>query len=192
MSYKDIKNFRHNRKKLLVDCLGGKCAKCGYNTCLSALDFHHIDSNKKDFGVSTKIESLEKCISEIKKCVVLCCRCHRELHDKLWTLDEITIPIFQQSVVDKWITRYIVKLECKAKDCHNIFETSKQTYKKFCSERCRSKHNKQVRVRRRKVKRPTAEKLARELETNTWVGLGCKYGVSDNAVRKWAKSYGLI
>ena len=31
---------------------GGKCQRCGYNTCLKALEFHHLDPSKKDFTIS--------------------------------------------------------------------------------------------------------------------------------------------
>jgi 5-methylcytosine-specific restriction endonuclease McrA len=41
----------------------------------------------------------------------------------------------------------------------------------------------------RKVNRPSKEILEKEVKENTMVSLGKKYGVSDNAVRKWCKSY---
>ena len=31
---------------------GGKCIRCGYNKCLKALEFHHLDPSKKDFTIS--------------------------------------------------------------------------------------------------------------------------------------------
>jgi 5-methylcytosine-specific restriction endonuclease McrA len=43
----------------------------------------------------------------------------------------------------------------------------------------------------RKVIRPSKETLEIEIKENTMVDLGKKYGVSDNAVRKWCKSYGI-
>lgn len=43
----------------------------------------------------------------------------------------------------------------------------------------------------RKVVRPEKEILEKEIKTNTMVSLGKKYGVSDNAVKKWCKSYGI-
>jgi len=43
----------------------------------------------------------------------------------------------------------------------------------------------------RKVIRPEKEILEKEMKTNTMVSLGKKYGVSDNAVRKWCKNYGI-
>ncbi len=54
---------------------------CGYNKCLSALEFHHIDPLKKDFNISqfrtTSFESIKK---ELDKCDLLCANCHREIH----------------------------------------------------------------------------------------------------------------
>jgi len=44
----------------------------------------------------------------------------------------------------------------------------------------------------RKVDRPSKEILEKEIKENSFVGLGKKYGVSDNAVRKWCKSYKII
>jgi hypothetical protein len=56
---------------------------------------------------------------------------------------------------------------------------------KYCSNECSH-------LAARKVKWPTKEELAKELETLSWVALGRKYNVSDNAVRKWARHYELI
>ena len=47
---------------------------------------------------------------------------------------------------------------------------------------CKSKEN-------RKVERPPYDQLMEELESSTFVGVGKKYGVSDNAIRKWVKFY---
>lgn len=41
----------------------------------------------------------------------------------------------------------------------------------------------------RKVERPPYAQLLRELEESNWSAVGRKYGVSDNAVRKWVRSY---
>lgn len=45
---------------------------------------------------------------------------------------------------------------------------------------------------KRKVTRPTMTELVELLNSHTWVSIGKKFGVSDNAVRKWAKRYGLL
>jgi hypothetical protein len=57
--------------------------------------------------------------------------------------------------------------------------------KRYCSMKC-------CLIGRRVVDRPTKEQLTSDLLAGTWVGTGRKYGVSDNAVRKWARSYGLL
>ena len=45
----------------------------------------------------------------------------------------------------------------------------------------------------RKVKnRPSYENLIREIEELGYSGTGRKYGVSDNAVKKWVQSYGIV
>jgi integrase len=41
----------------------------------------------------------------------------------------------------------------------------------------------------RKVKRPSYDKLKRDVELMGYVGTGKKYGVSDNSIRKWLKFY---
>lgn len=57
------------------------CKHCGYNKCLSALEFHHI-KNKK-FSISSAIRDLlpkTRIIYEIRQCILLCANCHREEH----------------------------------------------------------------------------------------------------------------
>ncbi len=51
------------------------------------------------------------------------------------------------------------------------------------------RHNPQYKLR--KVVRPSKEILEVEIHNNTMVALGKKYGVSDNAVRRWCKSYNI-
>ncbi len=81
---KCAREYTHKRrrvmKRLLVDDFGGKCSLCGYNRCISALHFHHLDSTKKVFGIA-KIgsESLEKVRTEAKKCILVCANCHAEI-----------------------------------------------------------------------------------------------------------------
>lgn len=56
----------------------------------------------------------------------------------------------------------------------------------YCGDACRSFAD-------RKVDRPSVDALATLIrEVNNWSALGRMFGVSDNAVRKWAKTYGLL
>ncbi|QBX32539.1 hypothetical protein [Pseudomonas phage PA1C] len=52
----------------------------------------------------------------------------------------------------------------------------------FCSPECSAKG-------RRKVDRPSKEQLALDVTLLSLVNIGEKYGVSDNAIRKWCRAY---
>jgi hypothetical protein len=78
-------NKRLEVKQKAVDYLGGKCSKCGYNKCLAALDFHHINPNDKDSDYTNWRMSFDKLKTELDKCVLLCANCHREEHHLLTT-----------------------------------------------------------------------------------------------------------
>jgi transposase-like protein len=62
---------------------------------------------------------------------------------------------------------------------------------RYCSQRCgtHSKGSHDPQPERRKVLRPSHEQLLSDLETTSFVAVGRKYGVSDNAVRKWLRYY---
>lgn len=45
------------------------------------MDFHHINAIEKDFTISARMTSWEAIERELKKCVLLCSRCHREVHE---------------------------------------------------------------------------------------------------------------
>jgi hypothetical protein len=59
---------------------------------MSALDFHHINPDEKEFEIdirkfsNTNLEDLQK---EIDKCILLCANCHREEHNPSLTMDNI-------------------------------------------------------------------------------------------------------
>ncbi len=73
---------RKQMKKWAVEYKGGKCEKCGYNKCLEALDFHHLDPSQKDFILSDRnlILSWQEIKKELDKCILVCANCHREIH----------------------------------------------------------------------------------------------------------------
>lgn len=68
--------------------------------------------------------------------------------------------------------------------CNKEYEKNSAS-QKYCSIKCSSKS-------RCKCSRPSKDRLVELLETNSWTSLGLLYGVSDNAVRKWARKYGLL
>jgi hypothetical protein len=81
----NVLNRQREFKKKLVDLKGGKCIKCGYNKSNAALQFHHIDPEKKDFNFSKyRNTSFEKnkdaILAELDKCILVCANCHAEIH----------------------------------------------------------------------------------------------------------------
>ena len=66
-------------KETLVKENGGKCQICGYNRCIAALDFHHNNPDTKENQI--KDLSLELARKEIKKCILVCSNCHKEIHN---------------------------------------------------------------------------------------------------------------
>ena len=89
----NVSNRRRKVKKILVEEAGGKCRVCGYNKCVHALDFHHVDPATKEFHISKAgntrgIETLRK---EAAKCILLCSNCHRELENRVISLAGIII-----------------------------------------------------------------------------------------------------
>jgi len=74
------------RRKLLklkaIEYKGGACEICKYSKYYGALEFHHIDPSKKDFGIAANglTRAWEKIKQELDKCQLLCANCHREVH----------------------------------------------------------------------------------------------------------------
>lgn len=83
---RDLENAKRRtltNKIKAVEYLGGSCSDCGYNKCIAALDFHHINPNTKDSDIkSLGQRKWESILKEIKKCKLLCSNCHREHHWK--------------------------------------------------------------------------------------------------------------
>lgn len=76
-----VKGRQNDIKNKCVQYKGGMCEKCGYNKCISALEFHHLDPKEKDINISgIKSMDFDKYKAELDKCILLCANCHREIH----------------------------------------------------------------------------------------------------------------
>jgi hypothetical protein len=106
MPYKHIKVYRKRVKHQLVMAKGGECQICGYNRCIEALDFHHIDPSHKDFNIARwdHVANKTKMIEEAKKCVLLCSNCHREVHQNIASIDDIPY-VFDESKITSFVPK---------------------------------------------------------------------------------------
>lgn len=161
------------RKKKAIELMGGKCNNCGYCRNYSALEFHHFDPSQKEFESDVgRHKSWDKFITELKKCVLLCSNCHREEHNP-----ELAMTDEAYSVDPHMNTT--LKATGKCPHCKTeVFGT------KHCSHAC-------AKNSQRRVKRPSREELEELINTTPFTQIGNKYGVSDNAIRKWADHYGI-
>lgn len=158
-----VSRKRKNLKKDLVEYKGGKCEKCGYN------------------GHTKSWEKLKK---EADKCVLVCANCHREIHEQLNGFKDNRKNIISKQY--KIVTKESAPSRIKAKKEYNKCDNCHiDTYnKKYCSDKC-------CKLAKRKVDRPTKEELIQILKINNWTKTARMFGVSDIAVRKWAKQYGI-
>lgn len=135
-----VKLWRKNCKQRIIDSMGSKCQICGYNKCNDALELHHIDPTKKEFGfgaIRANPTSWPSIVKELKKCVLLCSICHRELHCKLIVLPEI-LTKFKEEFTDYKVSKELEITYCPI--CGN----EKNFLSKTCSLACGGKLNRKV------------------------------------------------
>lgn len=99
-----------------------------------------------------------------------------------------TKPTFEVPVKKIVNTKEIkIKQKRKVKD-----KTKKEQFCIHCGSSCTWKKDRCescYRILSRKVNRPTLDQLQLDIESLGYSGTGRKYGVSDNAIRKWLKQY---
>lgn len=179
-----VKSWRIRTKARIIESMGGRCNICGYNKCNGALELHHIDPHEKELsfgGIRANPKAWDKIVEELKKCVLLCANCHREVEMGVTALPQ-QINTFDENYSEYKTPPVVYKNNCK--NCGIEF-IKKEKGLQYCSPVCWSLHN-------RKVNRPTKEELQLLIQDHSWTSLGKQFGVSDNSVRKWAKSYELI
>lgn len=166
---------RWERKRLAVELLGGKCSICGYSKNLASLDFHHTDPETKEdaIGYMVACHQWEKVKEELKKCILVCKTCHTEIHNEKMEYELVDGRV---RLVDDLITS---KLNSQCERCGEVSYGHR-----FCTQKCSQ-------LASRRVERPSKELLESDLESMSMLAIGRKYIVSDNAVRKWIKYYGI-
>lgn len=185
MSYENIKNFRTRLKERATYVLGNKCQICGYDKCIQALDFHHVNPEEKEFDFKGNTNrSWQATRNEIQKCILLCANCHREVHAGLIDLESLQ-PSFSEEralEIDKLVDDVKTHKIIYCKDCG--CEITKG------AERCVECSMKAM----RKVQnRPSKEELYDMLlnVNGNFTKIAKQFGVSDNTIRKWCKAYNI-
>jgi len=153
---------------------GAKCKCCGYDISLTALDFHHIDPDKKKFAISTgnmgskgKNVPYYELLEESLKCILVCRNCHAEIH---YENKHFTKEIDYRDVLEHM--SFLEEFEINI-DAYEVKEVNKQS--------SIQQHQ----------NRPSALELAKLVVANGFSAVGRKYGVSDSAIKKWCKAYGI-
>lgn len=182
MSYKDVKNFRIRLKEQSVYVMGEKCQCCGYDKCITALEFHHLNPEEKDFSFGNNTNrSWQNTKEELKKCILVCANCHREIHSGLIDNNKLQSSFIESRAeeIDKLIQDLKTHKVYYCKTC------GKEVWRgNDCCPECAAK---KLRV----VERPNRELLKEKIRNQTFISIGNEYGVSDNAIRKWCKAYNL-
>ena len=134
-----LKNKRLKLKNELVKYKGGKCEICGYDKCISALEFHHLDPSEKKFGISKNISghSLEECKKEADKCILVCANCHREIHDEKYEKIEYNAIPSNAKKIDRIDIDNVKKMlseNKKRKEIADAVGVSLGTLKRFLSK----------------------------------------------------------
>ena len=80
--------------------------------------------------------------------------------------------------------------ERACKRCGETFVTERRS-QTYCSPSCGHRWDRSgvPRPAARRVERPPYEQLLREIAESSYRAVGRKYGVSDNAIRKWLRQY---
>jgi len=171
-----VKTWRKNTKARIIESFGGKCSICEYRLCHEAFDLHHLNPEEKDFALGAvrgSAKSWEKIVKELRKCVLLCCRCHREVHANITKLPE-NCNSFNEDFADyKKVQKMSKMTPCE------VCKVLKSSHNKTCSYACSAKLS-------RKVDWDSID-LLEELKNSTKSKIAERLGISESAVRKREK-----
>jgi hypothetical protein len=178
-----VKQWRRSTKDRMVHAMGGSCVVCGYHRCIEALDFHHLDPTKKDYDLGKMRASpmaWSRIVVELKKCVMVCSRCHKEIHAGITEVPE------GAAMFDPAFEDYRQIFKSTMTPCPVCGELKRPTAR-YCSLRCAA-------TSRRKIEWERYD-LIELTKTMNNSAIGRLVGVSDVSVakrlRKLARGEGL-
>lgn len=139
----------------------------GYNICI---------------GEITPIKLTPTFVREIQKLLIESTKTQEEISQE-YKIDQSMVSLINTG--SAWFDELLVyplrgKIERRCRCGEKISKGNKSGYCVACSK-------KQSRL----VERPSKESLEKELIEGSFTKVGRKYGVSDNAIRRWCTAYGL-
>lgn len=167
-----VKRWRERTKARMIEAMGGKCCVCDYNKSQRAMDFHHLDPSEKEIGLGNARGTpvaWKKIVEELRKCVLVCNRCHQEIHDGVTEVPQ-DAPKFNEA--------YAEYRETKTIPCP-VCGTEMGAHKITCSRACAAKKSGKVDWE--------AVDLPELMTRLSIVKIADMLGVSDAAVRKRLK-----
>lgn len=169
-----VKQWRKNFKTRIVLSMGGCCRICGYNKCYEALELHHINPLEKEYTISSiraNCTSWLKVVEELRKCILLCANCHREVHTIGTKLPD-NYFIFNEEYIDYKFHQYY--------DTCPVCNNTKLKSHKYCSHNCSYKS-------RRKLDWDSIDLITLMKKLKTKIAVAEYLGVSDKTVAKRLK-----
>ena len=136
---KNVIEWRKRTKAKIVESMGGKCSSCGYSTCADALEMHHLIPSEKSFSfgnMRANPKAWKTIVDELKKCVMLCANCHREVEAGIKQIEvkQYFIEAYEDT---KFFTRSKMRYtEKMCLFCNEFFLPTSGT-QKICSPLCR-------------------------------------------------------
>lgn len=180
MSYRSecVKKWRKNTKQRMIDAMGGKCQICGYNKCNEVMEFHHLNPAEKEFTIGrmtrANCNSWSKTVAELKKCILLCNRCHGEVH-----YNSVLIPE-KYDVFNSDYENYMDKQKENNFDYCPVCNKKKNIHIKTCSYSCAAKLSWRINWDNIDIKQML-------LDGKSYSRIANELGVSDVTVKKRCK-----
>ena len=168
-----VKDWRERTKDRVVRAMGGECQICHYHRCFKALELHHLDPSVKEYSLGAmraSPRSWDRIVIELRKCVLLCSNCHKELH-----AGETELPSGYARFDESYLT---YEPEHRKMNACPECGTMKSIYSTTCSRGCSAKRSWRVDW----TKIDVVELVKRHGGNYTRAGM--ELGLSDSAVRK--------
>jgi len=178
--------------------MGGACLHCGYDRYIGALELHHLDSDEKEFTISSmRVSNWNLIKEEIKKCMLLCAICHREVHAGIIDISDLNQefsfddydPIKSQNVLD-WNSIDLESEMMRHKSYSKISKelgVSVETVKKRCLEQGVASK----RIGRGKSIDLSKFKLEELIKKYSQKQIADMYGVTPTTIHRYMKKFNI-